>query len=210
MNKHPLISVIIPLYNTEKYIESCIRSVLNQTYQHFEIIVINDGSKDKSGEIVFSLSQQDARIRLINKENGGVSAARNDGIRAANGELIAFLDSDDEYLPNAFEDMLAAMDDETDLLIASHRKIWIKTHDERYTNESVTIEELRSRFTELKPKITFIWGNLYRSEIIKENRILFNDNIQFSEDFDFNLRYINNIKRKIRFSDTIIYNYYNN
>ena len=88
-----MISVVIPLYNKEKYIKRAIESVLNQTFQKFEIIVVNDGSTDKSAEIVQNI--KDPRIRLINQKNAGVSAARNRGIQEAKYEYIAFLDADD-------------------------------------------------------------------------------------------------------------------
>ncbi|WP_449398447.1 glycosyltransferase family 2 protein [Chryseobacterium wanjuense] len=98
-----MISVVIPLYNKEKYIQETIRKVLNQTYQNFEIVVINDGSKDRSPEIVNEID--DPRIKLINKQNGGVSSARNLGIEKAQYEYIAFLDADDEWLPNHLEEI---------------------------------------------------------------------------------------------------------
>lgn len=92
-----LISVIIPVYNSEKYLKQCLDSVINQTYNNLEIIVVNDGSTDKSLEII--KSYKDSRIKLINKENGGVSSARNVGLKEATGEYIMFVDSDD-YLTN--------------------------------------------------------------------------------------------------------------
>lgn len=102
---NPLVSVIIPMYNAEKTIETSINSIFNQTYKDYEIIIINDGSKDKSKEIVEKIinNNKDKKILLINKENGGVSSARNFGIKNANGEYIAFLDSDDEWLPEKLE-----------------------------------------------------------------------------------------------------------
>jgi len=100
----PLISVVIPLYNKETYIDRAINSVLNQTFQEFEMIIVNDGSTDKSAEVVKSFT--DPRIRLIQQENAGVSAARNRGIEEAKADLIAFLDSDDEWTPSFLETVL--------------------------------------------------------------------------------------------------------
>ncbi len=99
-----IISVVIPLYNKEPHVKRAISSVLNQTIQDFEIIVVNDGSTDKSADMVKSFS--DVRIRLINQKNAGVSVARNRGINEAKSELIAFLDSDDEWMPNYLETIL--------------------------------------------------------------------------------------------------------
>ena len=98
-----MISVVIPLYNKEKYIKETICKVLNQTYQNFEIIIINDGSKDKGPDIVSEINDQ--RVKLFNKENGGVSSARNIGIEKSQFEYIAFLDADDEWLPNHLEEI---------------------------------------------------------------------------------------------------------
>ncbi len=100
----PVVSVVIPLYNKEPYVSRALDSVLNQTFQEFEIIVIDDGSTDKGAEIVKSFT--DSRIRLIQQENEGVSAARNKGIEEAKADLIAFLDSDDEWTPSFLEIIL--------------------------------------------------------------------------------------------------------
>lgn len=95
----PLISIIVPVYNSESYLPRCIESLLCQTYQSIEIILVNDGSSDRSGEICDSYASEDLRIKVIHKANGGVSAARNDGIAASSGEYLMFCDSDDEYMP---------------------------------------------------------------------------------------------------------------
>ncbi|PAV14384.1 hypothetical protein ASJ81_14025 [Methanosarcina spelaei] len=100
----PLVSVVIPLYNKELYVSRALYSVLNQTFQEFEIIIIDDGSTDKSAEVVKNFV--DPRIRLIHQENGGVSAARNKGIEKAKANLIAFLDADDEWTPSFLETIL--------------------------------------------------------------------------------------------------------
>lgn len=99
----PKISVIIPAYNAERFIAETIQSVLNQTFQDFELIVLNDGSKDKTPEIVQEFCNKDERVKLINKPNTGVSDTRNMGMRIAQGEYIAFLDADDLYLPTYLE-----------------------------------------------------------------------------------------------------------
>ena len=95
----PKISVIIPVYNVEKYLRPCLDSVLNQTFQDIEVICVNDGSPDKSGEILSNYARQDSRIKIITQENQGLSAARNAGVDIATGDWICFVDSDD-FLPN--------------------------------------------------------------------------------------------------------------
>lgn len=103
--KEALISVIVPAYNIQDYIERCIRSIQNQTYQNIEILVVDDGSTDRTGEILDGLAVEDSRLRIFHKKNGGSSAARNMGIDNARGEYLAFVDSDD-YIE---EDMLESM-----------------------------------------------------------------------------------------------------
>ena len=101
-----LISVIVPVYNVESYVAECIESIQNQTYMNLEIILVDDGSKDMSGDICDQYAAYDERIKVIHQENGGLSAARNTGIEAANGDYISFVDSDDYIGLTLFEDML--------------------------------------------------------------------------------------------------------
>jgi glycosyltransferase involved in cell wall biosynthesis len=102
--KHVSLSVIIPVYNVEEYLERCLDSIINQSYQEMEIILVNDGSTDKSGEICARYAKTDARIQLVNKENGGLSSARNTGIEIANGDYLTFVDSDDYIDLNTYAD----------------------------------------------------------------------------------------------------------
>ena len=98
-----LISVIVPVYNAEKYLYKCVQSILNQTYDKIEIILVDDGSTDNSGKICDEISMRDTRIRVLHKKNGGQSSARNAGIKIANGEYITFVDNDDWLEPNMYE-----------------------------------------------------------------------------------------------------------
>ena len=95
MEQDILISVIVPVYNAEKYLVRCVDSILNQTYSNLEIILVDDGAKDNSGAMCDDFARKDARIRVIHKENGGLSSARNAGIDIAKGEYFGFVDSDD-------------------------------------------------------------------------------------------------------------------
>lgn len=103
------ISVIIPAYNVEKYIEECLRSVINQTYRELEIIVVDDGSTDSTGKICDSLSKEDSRIIVIHKDNAGAGFARNDGLKIASGDYICFLDADDFLPQDAYEYMIISL-----------------------------------------------------------------------------------------------------
>lgn len=107
-----MISVVIPVYNVEKYLAQCVDSVLDQTFQDFEIILVDDGATDSSGAMCDEYAQKDARIRVIHQPNGGLSAARNTGLSAASGEYIYFLDSDDYIEPTALADLVSVAEQE--------------------------------------------------------------------------------------------------
>ena len=106
MREHPLISVIVPVYNVEKYLPKCVDSILAQTYDNLEIILVEDGTKDNSGAICDEYARKDSRIRVIHKENGGLSSARNAGMDIARGEYFGFVDSDDWIEPEMYETLL--------------------------------------------------------------------------------------------------------
>lgn len=108
-----LISVIIPVYKVEKYLNQCVASVAEQTYRHLEIILVDDGSPDRCGELCDALAQKDQRIRVVHKKNGGLSDARNAGLNVATGDYIAFVDSDDYIAPTMLEALLSALQQET-------------------------------------------------------------------------------------------------
>lgn len=110
MSQETLLSVIIPVYNVEEYLAKCVDSILNQTYRNLEVILVNDGSKDGSGSICDDFVQKDSRVRVIHKENGGLSSARNAGMDAAKGEYISFIDSDDWIETDSYEHLLGLME----------------------------------------------------------------------------------------------------
>ena len=104
-----LITVIVPVYNVEKYLEQCVDSILNQTYKNIEIILVDDGSKDKSGQLCNEFSNKYSQIKTIHKKNAGLGMARNSGLKIANGEYIAFVDSDDWLAPQALKNLYDSM-----------------------------------------------------------------------------------------------------
>lgn len=120
MNETPLVSIIVPIYNVENYLEQCVKSIVAQTYQNIEIILVDDGSLDTSGKLADKLSLTDNRIRVIHQKNGGLSAARNTGIDSCNGEWIAFVDSDDYIASNYVERMLSVALKDGTKLVNSH------------------------------------------------------------------------------------------
>ena len=116
-----MISVIVPLYNVEEYLEECLESIKNQTYSNIEVILVNDGSTDNSQAICERYCQQDPRFHLINQENQGQSVARNNGVAASTGELITFVDSDDVVSAKYLENLYAYMTEEIDLIECEYR-----------------------------------------------------------------------------------------
>ena len=121
MNQNPRISVIVPVYNVEQYLPRCVESILAQTYENLEILLVDDGTKDNSGAICDAYARQDARVKAIHKKNGGLSSARNAGIDAATGEYLSFVDSDDWIEPDMYEKMMALMEKYSVRLVCAGR-----------------------------------------------------------------------------------------
>lgn len=192
-----LVSVVIPVYNVEQYLSECIDSVLHQSYPFFELLLIDDGSKDQSGSICDGYAAMDDRIRVVHKENEGVSATRNLGIELAKGDYLAFVDSDD-YID---EDMLGKMvfaitRYQTDLALCGYERFrddW--REKKRLSPYSMTILQSRMELASLfgKPKTNLmgisIWGKLYRMDRIRAHQIRFRTDIHYEEDCLFNLDY---------------------
>ena len=136
------ISIIVPVYNVEKYLEKSVNSILNQTYKNLEIILVDDGSKDNSGKIADDLSKNDERIKVIHKENGGLSSARNEGMKVVTGDYIAFLDSDDCIVPDFYE-YLYNLIKKYDCDIAQGR--FLRINEELMDNSNEIIENENSK-----------------------------------------------------------------
>lgn len=129
----PLVSIIIPIYKVEKYLDKCIESVVNQTYANLEIILVDDGSPDNCPAICDEWAKKDSRIMVIHKENGGLSSARNSGVAIAKGEWIGFIDSDDYIVPDMYEKMfLAVQESEAELCICGMK--WVNEDGSKYEN----------------------------------------------------------------------------
>lgn len=199
MENKPLISVIIPVYNVDSYLSKCIESILIQTYSHLEILLIDDGSTDRSGEICDSYSFKDSRVKVFHISNSGVSAARNLGIRSANGGLISFIDSDDYVDDDFYEYLLHVMYYDgkcADVAYCSFRRINEKnqkitiprdedaSHVEVYDKKEAVINCLRAR----KGFQMFTWNGLYRKDIVP----FFAEGRKIGEDQDFSIRLLLN------------------
>lgn len=198
-----LVSIIVPVYNAEKYLSQCIESIINQTYKNLEIILVDDGSKDSSGQICDIYSQKDSRIRVVHKENGGVSVARNTGLDIANGEFIAFVDADDYLLESMIEKLYFAIDGK-DISMCRYLQVKpnsvVKCYEKNleffkkapYDFKYIMVDKYSK--TENDTVITdkifgSVWRTLFRKNIIDDKNIRFSKGIKIAEDRLFLLEY---------------------
>lgn len=206
-----LVSIIVPIYNVEKYLEKCIESIIKQSYKNLEIILVNDGSTDKSKEICNRYKNQDKRILLINKKNNGVSAARNAGLDIAKGKYIAFVDSDDYLESHMIESMLRNINTTCcDMAICGYNIIFEDGKNKVSDNNNITTILKSKEVIELifrTNKINgFLWNKIFKREILEKFRL--DESLDICED----LCLICEILRKdlsICYSSEPLYNYRN-
>lgn len=213
-----LISIIVPIYKVELYLEKCLESILNQTYKNIEIILVDDESPDNCGVICDRYKEIDERIRVIHKKNGGLSDARNAGLKISKGKYILFVDSDDylqiDLLENVYKYIVA---NDLDLVCFNY-----STVNENYEKGESCILDIEDRIYSLNSDIEFkkylikniysykdgveAWNKLYKASIIKDNELKFTYNNEiFAEDLLFNLSYLIHVKSV----GTISNSYYN-
>ena len=165
-----MISVIIPVYNVENYLEECLKSIQSQTYTNIEVILVNDGSTDKSKLICERYCKEDRRFHLLNQENQGLSAARNNGVAASTGEFIAFVDSDDIILPNYLETLIHYMTDEIDIVESQFTVSKEEFLDERFKELTILFEGNSEEAVKIFPKHVLNVNavtKLYRRSIVE-------------------------------------------
>ena len=189
---NPLISIIVPVYNVEKYLRPCLDSILSQTYTNWEAILVDDGSKDNSGKICDEYAQRDNRFRVIHKENGGVSSARNIGIEMSKGKWITFVDADD-MLKNAFiksASVYFCMDEIGAIVVSSERLTdkGEKSHFNQFENSRILISDYIR-----KMKHYVSWGYFLRLATIKKHNLRFDCSLKMSEDAIFLMQYFSKI-----------------
>lgn len=208
-----MVSIIVPVYNTEKYIERCIKSILSQSYSDWELLLVDDGSTDNSADICLKYIEKDIRIKYFYQENRGVSSARNKGIVSSKGDYIYFLDSDDVVHENLLETVVPIMENnDYDLLYFNTESL--SEDGETYWN--IPVEEGAFEFSDYRQRIDFIlfkylnfnigfavWNKLYRADIIKSNSVLFDEGVGMGEDVGFNLKYLLYVKKIFGISQTL-------
>jgi glycosyltransferase involved in cell wall biosynthesis len=189
--KEPLISIIVPIYNVEKYLSQCLSSILSQTYSKFEILLVDDGSTDGSGNICDNYLGVDDRIRVFHKKNGGVSSARNYGIDNADGKYVCFIDADDWVNSKFLETFVKYIDEGADLYIQGYID---RDNILRIPSYSTLrgIEEICNGIYKLEEQMILglIWNKLYRLDLIREYFIRFDEQVSIGEDMIFILSYI--------------------
>ena len=200
-----LVSIIVPVYKAEQWLHRCIDSILDQTMPDFELLLINDGSPDKSGEICDEYATKDSRVRVFHKENGGVSSARNLGLDNAQGEWISFIDADDWVEKEYLEGLTERLD--ADFIIGGMRN----TRGDVYALESQSYLNYEiGKFIELYNGECFVrasWGKLMKRIIIEDHNLRFDEKIRWGEDTVFNkFCFLNS--ENIRLVEYTWYNYY--
>ena len=196
MIQNPLISIIIPVYNAENYLSRCIESIINQDFKNFELLLIDDGSTDNSQYICDEYARKDYRINVFHKPNGGVSSARNLGLKNAKGKWITFIDSDD-YITSHFFEESPTFNTKFDLYIIGYQNhgdrsnYYILNNQEylgknqclSFYNQHIHNDILRSP-----------WCKFYKNSIIQKNHISFNKEMKYGEDLNFVLEYLQYIE----------------
>lgn len=203
-----LISIIVPIYNVEKYLNKCIESIVNQTYENIEIILIDDGSNDNSGIICDEYAKKDNRIIVVHKENGGVSSARNKGLKIAKGEWISFVDADDWIEQTFCQTLLNKVTQEqADIALCGYNRITDNRIEKiNANNQEVFLNSNEYLVKSLNPQTGFGFCHmkLIKKEVLKS--ISFNERIEVGEDALFNIQLSTYIKKAV-FLKQPLYNY---
>lgn len=193
INKNPLVSVIVPVYNVENHLEKCLESIITQTYKNLEIICINDGSTDSSFEILQKYAQKDNRIKLVNQENKGLGATRNVGLEVAQGEFISFIDSDDWVDKSLYQNCINKITSETDVIVFGAKTVNLKNNKIYSGQYSAKSFPKNFNLNNLFNIYTVAWNKLYRLSFLKEHHILF-ETPRTGEDQTFFIKVVLNAK----------------
>ncbi len=218
MSQENMVSVIIPVYNSEKYLQRCVDSVLKQTYQNLEVLLIDDGSKDGSGTVCDEYAVQDCRVRVIHKENTGVSDTRNVGLDHAKGDYILFIDSDD-YIDEVMVEKLLnrALKDNSDIVMCRYcidRAGVILPINMQYKDEYVCFEDIKSGllqlyYTDYHTGLYSLWNKLIKKSVYSTDGIRFDTTLKRGEDAWFVFQCLKRCSR-VDYIDESYYYYYQN
>lgn len=204
-----LVSIVVPIYNTSLFLEKCLESIKNQTYSNIEVILVDDGSTDGSGEIAEKYAIEDVRFRIIHLENGGVSRARNKGIELATGKYITFIDSDDYVDDRHIENLIKYISADSVMCICNYIRRY-SDRDELGILNSPVGELEREYVVEnlLGVYEGYSCTKLFDLDVLRDNNIFFEEKIKLCEDLLFVLTYILKADGKIAYSDFATYYYF--
>lgn len=212
----PLITIIVPVYNTEAYLPRCLDSILSQSFADFELLLVDDGSTDGSGLICDSYADRDGSIRVFHKENGGVSSARNLGIDKAQGEWLYFVDSDDELLPGGLSTLVDNISDDVDVTMGGFESIDELGNVTREATKSVNLRLSRkeSVITLYRGQgccgyffLGYTWQRLFRKSLVDRFSLRFDTSIAVKEDTLFVMQYVRRSNGITQFATQPIYRY---
>lgn len=203
-----LVSVIIPAYNIEKYIGRCLDSVLAQTYENLEIIVVDDGSSDDTGKILDDYEEKDSRIKVIHKENGGVSSARNKGLDMAAGDYIGFVDGDDLIAPEMYETLVNLLEEEdADIAHCGYQMVFPDRVDYYYNTGKRKVQTTEEGLKDLLSGEMIepaLYNKLYKRKLFDNNRL--DESLKINEDLDINYRLFKKSQKAV-YQDETLYSY---
>lgn len=209
-NYKPKVSVIVPCYNVAQFIGKCIQSIIDQNYPYLEIIPVNDGSPDNTPQILDNYAQRDNRIRVIHKQNEGVSAARNSGLKIATGDYVVFVDGDD-YLANDYIDYMLrlALKDDADFVLS--KKWFMRDNQKQITDDQIkTITPEEATALLLSPDIMVgCWNKMYRKKFLDDNNLWFSTNLFYGEGLYF-ITKASQLANKVTTGERMVYYYRRN
>ena len=199
-----MISVVIPCYKVEKLLERCVESILKQTFDAFELILVDDGSPDQTGVVADKIALRDARIKVIHQENGGVMAARHTGAKAANGDWVCFVDSDDTLPNDALQNLYAGtrVRDTVEMVVGFRDGVKIKRFDDACSLEDYRYDTIARRDLHVA-----VYGRLYRRELFTDFMFDIPRNVFKGEDWLFNVRYAFAMQHKPVVVEKCVYHY---
>ena len=201
---NPKISVIVPVYNVEQYLPRCIDSILAQTFTDFEVLLIDDGSTDKSGEICDNYARKDSRIQVFHKENGGVSSARNMGLEYTKGEYVQFIDSDDFIERNMFETVYN-MCENADVVVTDY---YMNTENTEIYKKQIVLSDIVTSIFESKV-FGALWNKFLKRSIVTNSNLRFYNGLDFCEDICFICELQKRIQRNliVKYINQAFYHY---